>query len=197
MVHSEHDNAFKELNSQLRREAELPAAQRLAASGASGGAPTLGAPPPPPPDAMAATAASSGKTLREMSGEEVSSGPADARAAAAGAALRRAGGAGPASHPLEAAAQPFAPKKGDVCEYRQRDGSWVAAKVASVDVGIVPPSYGIELRADDGGTSYRETEGGRLRAAPAAAGGAPAVEGLGHVDHVTEAKEAAVRALEE
>lgn len=58
-----------------------------------------------------------------------------------------------------------------------------------MDLSVQPPSYGIEL---PGG--YRETEAGRLQALPEQQ---PAVEGLGHRDAATEAKEDAARRLEQ
>jgi len=68
--------------------------------------------------------------------------------------------------------------------------------VVAVDLSVQPPSYGIEI---DG--SYRETEGTRLSALPAQTkpgqGEEQQVEGLGHRDAQTEAKEAAVAALEQ
>jgi hypothetical protein len=100
----------------------------------------------------------------------------------------------PVALPPPPPAAPFAPKKGDVVEYRQRDGSWVQAKVAAVDPSVAPPSYGIEL-GGPGGPSYRETEGDRLRLLDTGGAEAP-VQGLGHFDASTEAKEAAVRELE-
>jgi hypothetical protein len=60
--------------------------------------------------------------------------------------------------------------------------------VIAVDYSLRPPSYGVELEGN-----YRETEASRLRPLPA--DGVP-VEGLGHRDAATEAKEAAARALE-
>jgi hypothetical protein len=48
--------------------------------------------------------------------------------------------------------------------YQQRDGTWVPANVVSVDLGVQPPSYGIELLSSSGGYIYRETELHRLRA---------------------------------
>ncbi len=68
-----------------------------------------------------------------------------------------------------------------------------------MDHSVQPPSYGIEL---DG--NYRETEGSRLAHLPppeqpggtAGNGEEVSVEGLGHHDADTEAKEAAVRQLE-
>lgn len=83
---------------------------------------------------MAATADSSGKTLGQLAGDG-GRGPAqqDARAAAAAAALQRSGQAQSAS-PAPAAPQQQQQsqqsyKKGDAVLYRQRDGSWVEAKV--------------------------------------------------------------------
>lgn len=63
-------------------------------------------------------------------------------------------------------------------------------QVVAVDLSVQPPSYGIELP----GGGYRETEGGRLQALPEQP---PAVEGLGHRDAATEAKEDAARQLEQ
>ena len=63
-------------------------------------------------------------------------------------------------------------------------------QVVAVDLSVQPPSYGIQLP----GGSYRETEGGRLQALPEQP---PAVEGLGHRDAATEAKEEAARQLEQ
>ncbi|KAK9916034.1 hypothetical protein WJX75_007609 [Coccomyxa subellipsoidea] len=68
-------------------------------------------------------------------------------------------------------------KKGDLAWYRQRDGTFVPAKVVSVDVTVDPPSYAVDL-----GGNIRETEGPRLRprgpgdtAPPAAHTPAPAL----------------------
>jgi hypothetical protein len=69
-----------------------------------------------------------------------------------------------------------------------------AVQVAAVDLSVHPPSYGVDI-----GGNYRETEAGRLSPLPAQQpedDGEP-VEGLGHSDAATEAKEAAVRALEQ
>lgn len=201
MVHGEHNNAFKEFNSQLRREAEAldwrgSAAARSIGAAAVAVAPTLGgADVAVAADAMAATATSSGKTLRQLTGEEVSSGDGavGAKAAAAAAALRRAGvqSDGEAAAPPQAVEVPFMPQKGDGVEYRQRDGTWVAATIAAVDQGVIPPSYGIELGGPDGNV-YRETEGSRLRAVPKT----DAIQGLGHFDAATEGKEKAMKQLE-
>ena len=94
--------------------------------------------------------------------------------------------------------------------YRQRDGSTVPAVIVSVDRSVQPPSIGVDIQHQgDGGSGssnggYRETEADRLE--PQAGGlsgeerttaAAAAVEGLGHRDSETEAKEAAVRLLEE
>ncbi|EIE25674.1 hypothetical protein COCSUDRAFT_60688 [Coccomyxa subellipsoidea C-169] len=49
-------------------------------------------------------------------------------------------------------------KKGDLAWYRQRDGSYISAKVVSVDVTVDPPSYAVDL-----GGNIRETEAPRLR----------------------------------
>ena len=74
-------------------------------------------------------------------------------------------------------------------------------QVVAVDPSVQPPSNGIEI---DGG--YRETEATRLAPLPEAEQEtqqhegqqeAVAVEGLGHRDAATEAKEAAARQLEE
>lgn len=47
-------------------------------------------------------------------------------------------------------------------EYRQRDGSWIPARIRRIDVSLQPPSYEIEITR--GGTShYRDTEEDRLR----------------------------------
>ena len=47
-------------------------------------------------------------------------------------------------------------------EYRQRDGSWIPARIRRIDVSLEPPSYEIEITR--GGTShYRDTEEDRLR----------------------------------
>jgi hypothetical protein len=198
MVHAEHDNKFKELNSQLRREAEAMdwkgrAAPSAAGTGAgAGGAPLLGAEKP-----AAAAVPAGGKVGGAAAAAE------DARSAAAAAALRRAGGPSsfpvdvPASPPALAAPAEFAelsapPKKGDAVMYRQRDGSYIQARVVGVDTSVQPPSFGIELPAEDGGEArYRETELSRLRAPPA-----PAPEEGGyraHHDPHTEAKEEEVR----
>jgi hypothetical protein len=204
---SGHGTDFKELNSALRREAAALDWRRAPGAATPGGA---AAAAHAPAAAAAAGVAPDGRTLRVAGGWAAPAGGAPAAAAAAAAALRRAGqgGAAPAAPPAPPPPPPppraFEPRKGDAVLYRQRDGSYVAAKVASVDLGTVPPSFGVEI---DG--QYRETELARLAPAPAAeapaadgadaeADGAPAgVRGLGHYDATTAAKEAAVRALEE
>lgn len=72
-------------------------------------------------------------------------------------------------------------------------------QVVAVDLSLQPPSYGIELGPEQ---TYRETEASRLAPLPGtamegSAAGEAAVEGLGHRDAATEAKEAAVAALEQ
>ncbi|CAL8469853.1 g9395 [Coccomyxa elongata] len=52
-------------------------------------------------------------------------------------------------------------KKGDLAWYRQRDGTFVPAKVVSVDMTVHPPSYAVDL-----GGNVRETEAPRLRPRP-------------------------------
>lgn len=54
-------------------------------------------------------------------------------------------------------------KKGDAVLYRSRDGKWSKVTIASVDYSLFPPSYGINIVAPDGSTSYRETEASRLK----------------------------------
>jgi hypothetical protein len=201
---SGHGTDFKELNSALRREAAALDWRRAPGAATPGGAPAAAR---APAAAAPAAAAPDGRTLREAGGWAAPAGGAPVAAAATAAALRRAGqgGAVPAAPPpAPPPPRAFEPRKGDAVLYRQRDGSCVAAKVASVDLGTVPPSFGVEI---DG--QYRETELARLAPAPAAAApaadgagakadGAPAgVHGLGHYDAATEAKEAEVRALEE
>ena len=103
--------------------------------------------------------------------------------------------------------------KGQAVLYRQRDGSMVPAVVVSVDRSVQPPSIGVDIQLGDGGSSsggggYRETEAERLEPLPQpqegglggeelTAAAAAAVEGLGHRDSETEAKEEAVRLLKE
>ncbi|PSC69486.1 zinc metallo ase [Micractinium conductrix] len=202
MVHSEHDAAFKTLNSQLRRECDefdwRGAAARSLAGPAFEGSVGYDL-PPERQTTMQQTAASSGQTLRQMGGGGAAA-PADARLAAAEAALRRSGAAvGAAQGPASAGAQQQQQqqqqfRKGDRVLYRQRDGSLVEATIAAVDVSVQPPSYGIDLPS-----GYRETEASRLTPAPPAGQQqqqAEEVEGLGHRDAATEAKEAAVAELE-
>jgi hypothetical protein len=57
-------------------------------------------------------------------------------------------------------------KKGDAVLYRSRDGKWSKVTIASVDYSLFPPSYGINIVAPDGSTSYRETEASRLKPIP-------------------------------
>ena len=228
MVYSEHDNSFKELNSQLKREVQAldwrnaPGGKTAGVPGA-GGAPTLSLGKEP--------AAPSSRLGGRIGGEAVP--VANARSAAAAAALRRAGvpqsfpidlialppgssiigtpeeasatttisgaGTGALRQPTEEFEQP--PKKGDIVLYRQRDGSWVQVKIASVDVSVLPPSYGIEVPAEDGGETnynYRETELSRLRPLPktqAAVGESNGgIDGYtAHYDPQTEAKEIEVQ----
>jgi hypothetical protein len=220
MVHSEHDNAFKELNSQLKREvAELdwqgaPGARTVGLGGVGvGGAPTLAL-----GQARAAEVTGAGG---RVGGSLLEAGVA-ARDAAASAALRRANASTITSFPIEiepekqeiettaAAAKPPPSlpqqqqqpplKKGDNVLYQQRDGTWVPAKIVAVDVSVQPPSYGIELPTADGG-NYRETELHRLRAAPpvnlkeranGSGGEMHLEEYTSHYDPQTEATEAEV-----
>ena len=182
MVHAEHDVPFKELNSQLRREVEAldwrgATGVRTAGGPASATAPTLGL-GQKGRTAAAAAAAAGGRV-----GGDAPQAGVDARAAAATAALRRAAASNITSFPIPdieiekkektseqqtVSAQPPSqteerpPKKGDSVLYKQRDGTWVPAKVVAVDVSVQPPSYGIELPTSDGG-NYRETELHRLR----------------------------------
>lgn len=181
MVHAEHDVLFKELNSQLRREVEVldwrgAAGARTVGGPAAANAPTLGL-------GQAGTAAATATAGGKVGGSTLQTG-VDARAAAATAALRRGAASSLTSFPIHidgspqeqqaAISQPPPPshqeapppKKGDNVLYKQRDGTWVPAKVVAVDVSVQPPSYGIELPGTDGkGANYRETEGHRLRIA--------------------------------
>lgn len=184
MVHGDHDNAFKEFNSLLRREAEHMdwkggrGAQAL--SGPAYNGPHVVQPPPlgvsPPP-----------RDGHKVGGAPL---PTDARSAAREAALKRAGVA--PSQPIPAvAAPPQVFKKGDYVLYHQRDGSQVTAQVMAVDQSVMPPSYGIEINGN-----YRETEGDRLQALVEEGDIERPVEGLGHADAATEAKEREMRRLE-
>lgn len=212
MVHSEHDIPFKELNSQLRRELDAldwrgaPGA-RTAGGPAAAISPTLAL-------GQAAAAATATAAGGRVGGSTLQTG-VDARDAAATAALRRAKASnltsfpveiesankeGKASEPPQQQEQP-PPKKGDDVMYKQRDGTWVPAKVVAVDVSVQPPSYGIELPTVDGG-NYRETEMNRLRAVQSkdeerrngsGGGGAGVIEEYApHYDPQTEATEAEV-----
>lgn len=67
----------------------------------------------------------------------------------------------------------------------------LSAQIAAVDSSVLPYSYGIEIEGH-----YRETEASRLAPLAEPADGTAAVEGLGHRDAATEAKEAAVRGME-
>jgi hypothetical protein len=205
MVHSEHDIPFKELNSQLKREVQeldwrgAPGARTVGGVGltATGGAPTLGL------DRVEKTAVAAGG---RVGGSSLPTG-VDARAAAATAALHRANASNLTSFPIQIDSeekeiktspptqeeQPQ-PKKGDNVLYKQRDGTWVPAKVVAVDVSVQPPSYGIELPTADGG-NYRETELHRLRAVPKEEereNGVAVGEYSPHYDPKTEATEAEV-----
>ncbi|BDA43861.1 hypothetical protein COCOBI_05-0410 [Coccomyxa sp. Obi] len=64
----------------------------------------------------------------------------------------------PATHANTAGADATTYKKGDLAWYRQRDGTFVPAKVVSVDLTVHPPSYAVDL-----GGNVRETEAPRLR----------------------------------
>lgn len=71
-------------------------------------------------------------------------------------------------------------------------------QIAAIDYSVLPPSIGIEI-----GGNYRETEATRLQPLSLSGDGAggqqqeaEAVQGLGHRDAATEAKEAAAAALE-
>ncbi|KAI3427299.1 hypothetical protein D9Q98_010218, partial [Chlorella vulgaris] len=206
MVHSEHDNAFKELNSQLRRECDAldwrGAAARSVAGPAFEGSVHYDLPPEQPQTAMQHTAASSGSKL----GGSQPATAADPKLAAAEAALRRAGVAVDANVPPEIAVAATSTlkevmqqySKGQMVKYRQRDGTWAEAKIAAIDYSVLPPSIGIEI-----GGNYRETEATRLQPLSLSGDGAggqqqeaEAVQGLGHRDAATEAKEAAAAALE-
>lgn len=202
MVWSEHDANFKQLNSQLRRECDAfdwrgAAARSLAGPAFEG---SVGYDlPPERVTVMQQTAASSGQTLRQLAGAAGSGGPAppDARQAAIEAAMQRTG---LGTRPSPASQQPPQQQhfsKGDRVLYRQRDGTLEEAKVVAVDLSLQPPSYGIELGPEK---TYRETEASRLAPLPGTAENGVAageeVQGLGHRDAATEAKEAAVAALE-
>lgn len=50
-------------------------------------------------------------------------------------------------------------------QYRQRDGSWIPARIRRMDVSLEPPSYEIEI-IRDGTVHYRDTEEDRLRRIP-------------------------------
>lgn len=197
MVWGEHDDNFKELNSQLRRECDAfdwRGAAALSLAGPAFEGTVDYHLPPEQQTVMQQTAAASGKKL---GGGTVPA--ADARQAAAEAALRRAkGGAAEAAVGPSSTSQP-APQqlpqqhytKGQIVMYRQRDGTWTQAKIAAVDSSVLPYSYGIEIEGH-----YRETEASRLAPLAEPADGTAAVEGLGHRDAATEAKEAAVRGME-
>ena len=197
-MHSEHDIPFKELNSQLRRE--LQAMDWRGAPGAktTGGPAVARAPTLDLGQARAAAAATAvGDTI---GGSHLHAG-IHARDAAATAALRRANASNLTSFPIEIESEKNReippPKKGDAVLYKQKDGTWVTAKVVAVDSSVQPPSYGIELPTADGG-NYRETELNRLRAVQSTEeertnGTAGAIEEYTpHYDPQTEAKEAEV-----
>jgi hypothetical protein len=191
MVWGEHDDNFKQLNSQLRRECDAHDWRGAAARSLAGPAFEGGLQYDLPPErqtVMQQTAVSSGQTLRQLAGGQAAVAPADAKVAAAEAALRRSGVAPSAAVVESSKSKVFS--RGDLVLYTQRDGTQEQAKVVAVDLSVQPPSYGIELP----GGSYRETEGGRLQALPEQP---PAVEGLGHRDAATEAKEDAARQLEQ
>ncbi|KAL4426212.1 hypothetical protein ABPG77_009827 [Micractinium sp. CCAP 211/92] len=201
MVWGEHDDNFKQLNSQLRRACDAfdwrGAAARSLAGPAFDGSVGYDL-PPERVTVMQQTAASSGQTLRQLAGAAGGgqAPPPDARQAAIEAAMQRTGlGTMPSPTSQQQQQQHF--RKGDTVLYRQRDGTLEEAKVLAVDLSVQPPSYGIELGPEK---TYRETEASRLAPLP----GTPEdgaedgwqVEGLGHRDAATEAKEAAVAALE-
>ena len=189
-VFSEHDNNFKELNSRLKREVE--SLDWRGASGARTVSEEKTAPFAPSLNVDTRKSVESGRY--KLPGKLPSVSP---REAAVAAAEQRVRAAKLSSHPVqieERTPSPSIPEsppqKGDIVEYKQRDGSWVAAKVVAIDFSVVPPSYGIELTTDNGMT-YRETELSRLRKT-FEEGKESLVEGLGHRDAATEAKEAEV-----
>lgn len=209
MVHSEHDNAFKEFNSRLRREV-----QQLDWKGAAGARslvhPGFQAAPSLTLSRTAATSPEGGGSVQGrvlVEGNNGTQGTLNIspRTAAADAATRRAEterkekrAENVVSYPIDVdvdGSRPLPPppppppptlfKKGDAVEYRGRDGIWTPAVIVSVDFGIIPPSYGIEL---SGG--YRETEAERLRLPESL----PEEE---HFDPLTAAKEEQVHRLYE
>jgi hypothetical protein len=185
MVHGDHDDAFKALNSALKTECSQldwvrAAAPRVAREAAR-------------PETLsqhdAANSVQPAKAGGIMVGGSAPQPGLSAAAAAGAAAAQRA------AHELDDRQQPAAKQqappfifaKGESVLYRTREGPWVPAVVAAVDKSVVPWSYGIEL---NGG--YRETEGDRL--GRAGAGGLESVvEGLGHHDAATEEREQAVK----
>jgi hypothetical protein len=191
-VYSEHDDDFKKLNSQLRREVAdfdwrgRAGARVVGTKQVVSRAPTL--------DINGGDRGTQPAGPQKLGGG--AKGP-DPRLAAAAAAEHRARAAELASHPVQASPPASAtPQKGDVVEYRQRDGTWIDAKVVAVDRSVVPPSYGVQLAGKDGG-HYRETEAERLRnKVISVAEGASDIEGLGHRDAATEAKESEMERLE-
>lgn len=192
MVHSDHDNAFKEFNSRLKREVEqldwkgAAGARSLTYSGfRAAQSPTLFGSMPTSSKEQTVQ----GRVLGEGGGgPQVATSP---RTAAAEAARQRAEISKKkadtvVSYPIDVdRSQSRSFKKGDAVEYRGRDGTWTPAVVVSVDLGIIPPSYGIEL---SGG--YRETEAERLRMLPSN-------DIHDHFDPLTAAKEEQVHRLYE
>jgi hypothetical protein len=195
MVHSDHDNAFKEFNSRLKREVEqldwkgAAGARSLTYAGFKAAqSPTLFGSTPMSSEGQPVQ----GRVLVEGGGgSHVATSPRTAAAEAASqrAEISKKKADTVVSYPIDVGknqskSMPYSFKKGDAVEYRGRDGTWTPAVVVSVDLGIIPPSYGIEL---SGG--YRETEAERLRI--------PSNDTNDHFDPLTAAKEEQVHRLYE
>lgn len=189
MVHSEHDNAFKTLNSELRSECER--LQRHASTSGewtseaasldfaksslpSGAHPVKG-------ERLGGTSERS--RLHQFTGSgDAARNAIAAVTSSAGAREDGSGARTPDPNGVGAAARQF--RKNDAVLYTQRDGSQVPAKVIAVDLSLDPPAYSIELS-----TGVRETEGHRLEPARP--------EEYTSADPLTADKEAAARALGE
>ncbi|KAL4857852.1 3-hydroxyisobutyryl-CoA hydrolase [Chlorella vulgaris] len=87
--------------------------------------------------------------------------PAPAAATAGGPGGSKEGGQATASSSSSGSTGAFS--RGDMVWYRQRDGSWVEAVVASIDLSVQPPSYSIQIPSSSS-NGHRETEGSRLAA---------------------------------
>lgn len=194
-VFPNHDRDFKELNSKLNKEMKemdwrnSPEAKTVSGSRASSFAPTLIQTSQEGQGITKGKITGFATNSRAKSGKEL-----NPKEAAAAAAEKRAIKAGLRSHPIERGPdKPSSPpQKGEEVEYRQRDGSWIPAKVIAVDFAIMPPSYAIEMINESGEIVHRDTELNRLRKIEKNVHELE-IQGLGHHHVGTEAAEDKVK----